>query len=139
MCKKSKIFWGEGYLFPLRVGEEKWPSPGLSAIKQSADDRLLRNMQTLFWMLSEKLWILCWRELCKEGQLVHAVSFKYMIPYRFQELSKEAREIKSAGEDAENVEKGRCRKGTVPNQWELKPKNKCVCKWRAESATMLVE
>lgn len=88
MCKKSKIFGGEGYLFPLRVGEEKWPSPGLSAIKQSADDGLLRNMQTLFWMLSEKLWILCWRELCKEGQLVPAVSFKYMIPYRFQELSK---------------------------------------------------
>lgn len=91
MCKKSKIFWGEGYLFPLRVGEETWPSPGLSAIKQSADDGLLGNMQTLFWMLSDKLWILCWRELCKEGQLVPAVSFKYMIPYRFQELSKEAR------------------------------------------------
>lgn len=30
-------FFLEGYLFPLRVGEEKWSSPGLSAINPNQD------------------------------------------------------------------------------------------------------
>lgn len=77
---------------------------------------LSRSTQTVFWIVSEKNSVFCVGETSSKNQLVHAMSFKYIIHSRFQALSKEAREVKSTGEDAENVGKGRCRKGTVPNQ-----------------------